>query len=143
MGFLSVVAQITGDSLCSDGSRERGKKRAGRERRDEARGEMSSARDMLVHTLAESAMQIDQRRVQHATQQLEVWRTHPGFFSTLQVPHWHQRSKLIAQEIFLDPNAADDVRFQSIIYIKNHLDRYWRRAAKLYAATYFSVAETK
>ena len=36
------------------------------------------------------------------------------------------------KEIFLDPTAADDVRFQSIIYIKNHLDRYWRRTAKLY-----------
>ena len=94
---------------------------------------MSSAKEMLVQSLGDCASQVDQIRMQHATQQLEEWRTQPGFFSTLQVHRQGTRRQLTpSKEIFLDPTATDDVRFLSIIYIKNHLDRYWRRTAKLY-----------
>jgi len=46
---------------------------------------MASPKDILVQTLEDSANQVDQTRVRDATQQLEEWRTQPGFFSTLQV----------------------------------------------------------
>ena len=46
---------------------------------------MASPKDLLIQTLGDSASQTDQARVTEATQQLEEWRTHPGFFSTLQV----------------------------------------------------------
>jgi len=68
-----------------------GGKKARKEHPDEDREEqdgMSSAKEMLVQALADCASQVDQIRMQHATQQLEEWRTQPGFFSTLQVRRW-------------------------------------------------------
>ena len=38
-----------------------------------------------MQTLADSASQVDHERVREATLRLEDWRTHSGFFSTLQV----------------------------------------------------------
>ena len=35
----------------------------------------------------------------------------------------------------MDPNVADEIRFQSVIYLKNHIDRYWRKTNKSYAVT--------
>src|SRR5271170_2409271 len=46
---------------------------------------MSSPKSLLIETLADSANQVDQTRVRDATIRLEEWRTHSGFFSTLQV----------------------------------------------------------
>jgi hypothetical protein len=46
---------------------------------------MSSPKSLLIDTLADSANQVDQTRVRDATLRLEEWRTHSGFFSTLQV----------------------------------------------------------
>jgi len=45
----------------------------------------ASPKDLLVQTLADSASQVDHERVREATVRLEDWRTHSGFFSTLQV----------------------------------------------------------
>src|SRR5271169_5523382 len=55
-------------------------------RREESGTKMSSPKDLLVQTLEDSASQVNQARVRDATQRLEEWRTHSGFFSTLQVP---------------------------------------------------------
>jgi len=101
---------------------------------------MSSPKSLLIQTLADSANQVDQTRVRDATQRLEEWRTHSGFFSTLQVHLSFDRHALLSslimlpncQEIFLDSSIPDEIRFQSIIYLKNNLDRYWRKTAKSY-----------
>ena len=92
---------------------------------------MSSPKELLVQTLEASANQVDQARVREATQHLEEWRTQSGFFSTLQVQP--SRVCLKQQDIFLDAAIPDDIRFQSIIYLKNNVDRYWRKTAKKYA----------
>lgn len=101
---------------------------------------MSSPKSLLIQTLADSANQIDQTRVREATLRLEEWRTQSGFFSTLQVhlpTNCHDLSfspitLSNCQEIFLDSSIPDEIRFQSIIYLKNNLDRYWRKTAKSY-----------
>lgn len=101
---------------------------------------MSSPKDQLIQTLGDSVSQVDQERVRYATKQLEEWRTQPGFFSTLQVHHPRAttasktciKSLINNQEIFLDSNIPEGIRFQSIIYLKNNIDRYWRKTAKPY-----------
>jgi hypothetical protein len=101
---------------------------------------MSSPKDLLVQALGDSVSQVDQERVRYATKQLEEWRTQPNFFSTLQVhprngtlfPKLSMRRLINNQEIFLDSNFPEGIRFQSIIYLKNNIDRYWRKTAKPY-----------
>ncbi|KAK9470741.1 armadillo-type protein [Dipodascopsis tothii] len=51
-----------------------------------------------------------------AEAQLKAWETEPGFYTLL-------------QEAFLDRALPTDVRWISIIYFKNGIDKYWRRSA--------------
>ncbi|KAF9953439.1 hypothetical protein BGZ72_005413 [Mortierella alpina] len=75
-----------------------------------------SARDALLAVLAEAASQ-EQARMQSAVTQLQHWETTPQFNATL-------------QDIFYDRSLDTNIRWQAIIYLKNGIDKYWRRAAK-------------
>ncbi|KAG9327329.1 hypothetical protein KVV02_007105 [Mortierella alpina] len=75
-----------------------------------------SARDALLAVLGEAASQ-EQARMQSAVTQLQQWETTPQFNATL-------------QDIFYDRSLDTNIRWQAIIYLKNGIDKYWRRAAK-------------
>ncbi|KAF9954158.1 hypothetical protein BGZ70_010643 [Mortierella alpina] len=75
-----------------------------------------SARDALLAVLVEAASQ-EQTRMQSAVTQLQQWETTPQFNATL-------------QDIFYDRSLDTNIRWQAIIYLKNGIDKYWRRAAK-------------
>ncbi|KAF9434480.1 Importin-11 [Entomortierella beljakovae] len=75
-----------------------------------------SARDVLLSVLAEAASQ-EPARMQNAVTQLQQWETTPQFNATL-------------QDIFYDKSLDTNVRWQAIIYLKNGIDKYWRKTAK-------------
>ncbi|KAF9186760.1 hypothetical protein BGZ51_001785 [Haplosporangium sp. Z 767] len=75
-----------------------------------------SARDVLLSVLAEAASQ-EQARMKNAVTQLQQWETTPQFNATL-------------QDIFYDRSLDTNIRWQAIIYLKNGIDKYWRKNAK-------------
>ncbi|KAF9097464.1 hypothetical protein BGX29_008072 [Mortierella sp. GBA35] len=75
-----------------------------------------SARDSLLTVLAEAASQ-DPARMQNAVTQLQQWEATPQFNATL-------------QDIFYDKSLDTNLRWQAIIYLKNGIDKYWRKTAK-------------
>ncbi|KAG0204332.1 Importin-11 [Mortierella sp. NVP41] len=75
-----------------------------------------SARDSLLTVLAEAASQ-DPARMQNAVTQLQQWEATPQFNATL-------------QDIFYDKCLDTNLRWQAIIYLKNGIDKYWRKTAK-------------
>lgn len=75
-----------------------------------------SARDSLLTVLAEAASQ-DPARMQSAVTQLQQWEATPQFNATL-------------QDIFYDKAIDTNIRWQAIIYLKNGIDKYWRKLAK-------------
>ncbi|KAG4303029.1 hypothetical protein PCK1_000695 [Pneumocystis canis] len=50
-------------------------------------------------------------------EKLKSWETIPGFYLTL-------------QNIFLDKSLPINIRWMSIIYLKNGINKYWRKSAK-------------
>ncbi|KAG0233322.1 hypothetical protein BGW42_007520 [Actinomortierella wolfii] len=77
---------------------------------------MSDARSVLLAVLIEAASQ-DQDRMRNAVTQLQQWEITPQFHATL-------------QDIFYDKSLDTNVRWQAIIYLKNGIDKYWRKTAK-------------
>ncbi|KAF9164301.1 hypothetical protein DFQ27_002603 [Actinomortierella ambigua] len=77
---------------------------------------MSDARAVLLAVLIEAASQ-DQDRMRNAVSQLQQWEITPQFHATL-------------QDIFYDKTLDTNVRWQAIIYLKNGIDKYWRKTAK-------------
>ncbi|KAF8935479.1 hypothetical protein BGZ58_004972 [Dissophora ornata] len=75
-----------------------------------------SARDVLLSVLTEAASQ-EQARMKNAVTQLQQWETTPQFNATL-------------QDIFYDKSLDTNIRWQAIIYLKNGIDKYWRKTAK-------------
>ncbi|KAF9360714.1 hypothetical protein BGX34_007599 [Mortierella sp. NVP85] len=75
-----------------------------------------SARTTLLSVLAEAASQ-EQHRMKNAVDQLQQWETTPQFNATL-------------QDIFYDKSVDTNIRWQAIIYLKNGIDKYWRKSAK-------------
>ncbi|KAG0042504.1 hypothetical protein BGZ83_000388 [Gryganskiella cystojenkinii] len=75
-----------------------------------------SARSVLLTVLAEAASQ-EQERMRNAVTQLQQWETTPQFNATL-------------QDIFYDRSVDTNIRWQAIIYLKNGIDKYWRKSAK-------------
>ncbi|KAF9916817.1 Importin-11 [Lobosporangium transversale] len=75
-----------------------------------------SAREALLSVLAEAASQ-EQARMRHAVAQLQHWETTPQFNATL-------------QDIFYDKSIDTNIRWQAIIYLKNGIEKYWRKTAK-------------
>ncbi|CAO3588011.1 unnamed protein product [Absidia cylindrospora] len=77
---------------------------------------MSYAKSQLLAVLVEASSQ-DYSRMKQAEELLKQWETEPSFFATL-------------QDIFYDTTVDYNVRFLSGIYLKNGVDRFWRRTAK-------------
>ncbi|KAI9139408.1 armadillo-type protein [Paraphysoderma sedebokerense] len=69
----------------------------------------------LISVLQDASSQ-DPGRMKPAEDQLKQWETTPGFYSAL-------------QDIFYDKSLPVNIRWLSIIYFKNGIDRYWRRTA--------------
>ncbi|GAO50190.1 ARM repeat-containing protein [Saitoella complicata NRRL Y-17804] len=77
---------------------------------------MDSARTDLVNVLNAAASQ-NQQLTAEATATLKGYETSPGFYSLL-------------QDVYLDKSLPAEVRQVAIIYLKNGIDKYWRRTAK-------------
>ncbi|KAI9306866.1 armadillo-type protein [Cunninghamella echinulata] len=77
---------------------------------------MSDPRSQLLAVLTEAASQ-DVNRIKQAEELLKQWEIAPSFFATL-------------QNIFYDTTIDHNVRFLSGIYLKNGIERFWRRTAK-------------
>ncbi|GAA5815784.1 hypothetical protein MFLAVUS_009299 [Mucor flavus] len=77
---------------------------------------MSEAKIQLLGVLREATSQ-DFQRMRQAEDMLKQWENAPSFFATL-------------QDIFYDRSVEHDIRFLSGIYLKNGIDRFWRRTAK-------------
>ncbi|KTW26114.1 hypothetical protein T552_03008 [Pneumocystis carinii B80] len=72
--------------------------------------------ETIIETLYGSVSQ-DILIVKAAEEKLKSWETVPGFYLSL-------------QDIFMEKGLPNNVRWISIIYLKNGIDRYWRKSAK-------------
>ena len=71
--------------------------------------------DSLVQALgAASSSNIQQ--IKSGTSQLQSWETAPGYFSLLQAA-------------FTQTSLPLELRFLSLIQLKNGIDKYWRKSA--------------
>jgi len=69
----------------------------------------------LVQALgAASSSNIQQ--IKSGTSQLQSWETSPGYFSLL-------------QDAFIQTSLPIELRFLSLIQLKNGIDKYWRKSA--------------
>jgi hypothetical protein len=71
---------------------------------------------LLIHAL-KGTLSGDNHRLITSNQQLEAWQSKRSYY-------------LLLQTIFADRRLPYDVRLQSIIQIKNGVEKYWRRGAK-------------
>lgn len=69
----------------------------------------------LFHVL-QSASSNNQQQVKTGAQQLQNWEKSPGFYSSL-------------QSLVLDKSLPFEVRYLSIIQLKNGIDKFWRKTA--------------
>ncbi|DAA79692.1 TPA_exp: Uncharacterized protein A8136_0465 [Trichophyton benhamiae CBS 112371] len=69
----------------------------------------------VIHALTTAGSSLPQQR-QSGTAQLQEWGRQPGFHSLL-------------QDVFTDYSTPFEVRYLSIIQLKNGIDRYWRKTA--------------
>lgn len=69
----------------------------------------------LFHVL-QSASSNDQQRVKSGAQQLHNWEKCPGFYSSL-------------QSLLLNDSLPYEVRYLSVIQLKNGIEKYWRKTA--------------
>ena len=70
----------------------------------------------LYNTLT-SAASADQQQVRTGTQQLQNWEKHPGYYSSL-------------QSVFVDKSLPVELRYLSILQLKNGIDKYWSDIVK-------------
>ncbi|KAH3830260.1 hypothetical protein DPMN_103501 [Dreissena polymorpha] len=70
---------------------------------------------LVVETLTNACSQ-EMTILTPAEQQLQQWQTQPGFYTILST-------------IFCNHEIDMNVRWLSVMYIKNGVDRYWRRTA--------------
>lgn len=76
---------------------------------------MSGGKELVLETLKRAASQ-QAEVLKPAEQQLQLWETEPGFYSTL-------------VEIFSEHSLELNVRWLAVLYFKNGVDRYWRKTA--------------
>ncbi|KAL1914641.1 uncharacterized protein VTP21DRAFT_8052 [Calcarisporiella thermophila] len=76
----------------------------------------SAARLQLIAVLVDASSQ-QPDRLKQAELQLKQWETAPEFYASL-------------QDIVYDKSLDLSIRWISAIYLKNGIDRYWRRTAK-------------
>ncbi|RKP15345.1 armadillo-type protein, partial [Piptocephalis cylindrospora] len=75
-----------------------------------------SARDHLLHALGEITSQ-QPERLKAAEANLRLWEVEPQFYPTV-------------QSIFRDTSLDHAVRWAAVIYLKNGVDKHWRRTTK-------------
>jgi len=56
------------------------------------------------------------QQIKSGTSQLQSWETSPGYFSFL-------------QDAFVQTSLPIELRFLSLIQLKNGIDKYWRKSA--------------
>ncbi|KAK2875967.1 hypothetical protein FQN49_001488 [Arthroderma sp. PD_2] len=69
----------------------------------------------IIHALT-SAASSSQQQVQSGASQLQNWEKQPGYYSLL-------------QDVFTSYSLPFEVRYLSVIQLKNGIDRYWRKGA--------------
>lgn len=82
----------------------------------EAPAEVQPLTERILFNTLLSASSSDPNQVQTGTKQLQQWETHRGFYGLLQT-------------VFLDKSLPLEVRYLSIIQLKNGIDRYWHKRA--------------
>ncbi|CAG8476007.1 4188_t:CDS:10 [Ambispora gerdemannii] len=78
---------------------------------------MSSPREQLLLILAQAASQQQPELLKSAEATLKEWETAPEFHYTL-------------LDIVYDKTIEQSIRFLAAIYLKNGIDKYWRKTAK-------------
>lgn len=84
-----------------------------------------------------SAAGTTQQQVQTGGQQLQNWEKQENYYPFLQVtthilPTSSRFRLIILQDIFVDYSLPVEVRYLSIIQLKNGIDKYWRKTANKY-----------
>ena len=82
----------------------------------EAPGEANPLNTQTLYHALLSASSSDQQQVRTGTKQLQNWEKSPGFYSGL-------------QSLYIDLSLPIELRYLSIIQLKNAVDRYWRKTA--------------
>lgn len=82
----------------------------------EVPAEANPLTDQTLFHVLQSASSNDQQQVKSGTQQLQNWEKYPGFYSSL-------------QSLLLNKALPFEVRYLSVIQVKNGIDKYWRKTA--------------
>ena len=82
----------------------------------EVPGEANPLTDQTLFHVLKSATSNDQQQIKSGAQQLQNWEKSPGFYSSL-------------QSLLLNKSLPFEVRYLSVIQLKNGIDKYWRKTA--------------
>ena len=82
----------------------------------EVPAEANPLTDQTLFRVLQSASSNDQQQIKSGAQQLQNWEKSPGFYSSL-------------QSLLLNTSLPFEVRYLSIIQLKNGIDKYWRKTA--------------
>ena len=82
----------------------------------EVPAEANPLTDQTLFHVLQSASSNEQQQVKSGAQQLQNWEKCPGFYSSL-------------QSLFLNYALPFEIRYLSIIQLKNGIDKYWRKTA--------------
>ena len=82
----------------------------------EVAAEANPLTDQTLFHVLQSASSNDRQQIKSGTQQLQNWEKSPGFYSSL-------------QSLLLNKSLPFEVRYLSVIQLKNGVDKYWRKTA--------------
>ena len=82
----------------------------------EVPAEANPLTDQTLFHVLQSASSSDRQQIKSGAQQLQNWEKFPGFYSSL-------------QSLLLDKSLPFEVRYLSVIQLKNGIDKYWRKTA--------------
>ena len=82
----------------------------------EVPAEANPLTDQTLFHVLQSASSNDRQQIKSGTQQLQNWEKSPGFYSSL-------------QSLLLNKSLPFEVRYLSVIQLKNGVDKYWRKTA--------------
>ena len=82
----------------------------------EVPAEANPLTDQTLFQVLRSASSNDQQQVKSGAQQLQNWEKSPNFYNSL-------------QSLLLNTSLPFEVRYLSVIQLKNGIDKYWRKTA--------------
>ena len=82
----------------------------------EVPAEANPLTDQTLFHVLQSASSNDRQQIKSGAQQLQNWEKTPGFYSSL-------------QSLLLNYSLPFEVRYLSVIQLKNGIDKYWRKTA--------------